>query len=439
MILSRAPIFVFDRDEEVTGDVALEFIREHQKSLARYDELYNLYINHSQILRIPAKENFKPDVRLSVPFVKYITDTFVGYFNGVPIKKSHEDESFLEIISTFDNNNDMEDEESELLKLACVYGHAFEYMYQNEEVQTKTIYTSPREMFLVFDTSIEQKPLFAIYYGTKDSKYTGTIIEADKLTPFKSNEKGLIMEEPAINPYGKIPVVEYMLNDERLGLYEPVVSLVNAYNKAFSEKANDVDYFSDAYMKILGAPLDETTIERIKDNRIINLHGADADRIVVEFMDKPDSDSQTEHLMDRLERLIFTTSMVANISDENFGQASGTALAYKLQAMSNLALSVQRKFQSSLNRRYELFSSLRTNVPDAQADAWQDLTYTFTRNEPKNILEEAQTAAQLMGITSDETALSVLSIVSDVATEMRKLDGERPNLMDFEIGEEDGQ
>ena len=55
---------------------------------------------------------------------------------------------------------------------------------------------------------------------------------------------------------------------------------------------------------------------------------------------------------------------------------------------------------------------------------WQNIEYKFTRNEPKNILEEAQTAAQLMGITSDETALSVLSIVSDVATEMDRKDKE---------------
>ena len=207
-----------------------------------------------------------------------------------------------------------------------------------------------------------------------------------------------------------------------------------------SEKANDVDYFADAYMKILGAELDEKSIERIKDNRIINLHGFDASKIVVEFMDKPDSDSQTEHLLDRAERLIYTTSMVANISDENFGNSSGTALAYKLQAMSNLALSVQRKFQSSLNRRYELFSLLRTNVPETMKDEWRNIEYKFTRNEPKNILEEAQTAAQLMGITSQETALSVLSVVNEVSSELDRIDKEQTNTMsafDFEV-EEDG-
>ena len=79
---------------------------------------------------------------------------------------------------------------------------------------------------------------------------------------------------------------------------------------------------------------------------------------------------------------------------------------------------------SSLNRRYELFSSLRTNVPENMKGEWRNIEYKFTRNEPKNILEEAQTATQLMGVTSQETALSVLSIVSDVSTEMERKEKE---------------
>lgn len=294
-------------------------------------------------------------------------------------------------------------------------------------------------MFIVYDDSIEQKPLFAVHYGQVDSKTTGILIELDRMRDFEADKGVLTFTDEKINPFNKLPVIEFMLNDERQGLFEPVISLVNSYNKVMSEKANDVDYFADAYMKILGAQLDEPSIERIKDNRIINLHGLDASKVIVEFMDKPDSDAQTEHLLDRIERLIYATSMVANISDENFGNSSGTALAYKLQAMSNLALSIQRKFQSSLNRRYELFSSLRTNVPESMKDEWQDIEYKFTRNEPKNILEEAQTAAQLMGITSDETALSVLSVVPNVQRELERKNKGLPNLMDFEMSEDDGQ
>ena len=441
MQIPRAPLFTMSRDDVIDAKVLSKFIQLHQQVITRYDYLFNMYVNEPEIFNAPRKAEFKPDNRLAVAFPKYMVDTFGGYFNGIPIKKTHENTDYLDAITAFDNANDMEDEESELFKLACIYGHSFEYIYQTEQTETKSIYVSPKEMFIVYDNSIEQLPLFAVYYGRENDKTVGVLIEADKLSDFKSNTAGFELSNVRINAYGQIPVVEFMLNDERRGLFEPVISLINSYNKVMSEKANDVDYFADAYMKILGAELDEKSIERIKDNRIINLHGLESSKIIVEFMDKPDSDSQTEHLLDRTERLIYATSMVANISDENFGNSSGTALAYKLQAMSNLALSVQRKFQSSLNRRYELFSALRTNVPETMKDEWQNIEYKFTRNEPKNILEEAQTAAQLMGITSTETALSVLSVVSDVSSELNRIGQEQTNTMsafDFEVNG-DGQ
>ena len=46
---------------------------------------------------------------------------------------------------------------------------------------------------------------------------------------------------------------------------------------------------------------------------------------------------------------------------------------------------------------------------------------TTTRNLPKNIADEAQTAASLEGIVSKETQLSVLSIVDNVQDEIDRM------------------
>jgi SPP1 family phage portal protein len=114
--------------------------------------------------------------------------------------------------------------------------------------------------------------------------------------------------------------------------------------------------------------------------------------------------------------------MVANISDENFGAASGISLKYKLLAMSNLAKTKQRKFTSGLNQRYKLlFSHPAAKVP---ADAYLQLDYQFTFNYPANLAEEAQIAAQLEGIVSKETQLKVLSAVDNVEEELEKLEEE---------------
>lgn len=67
-------------------------------------------------------------------------------------------------------------------------------------------------------------------------------------------------------------------------------------------------------------------------------------------------------------------------------------------------------------------------------NAWKELQVTTSRNLPKNRLEEAQTAAQLSGIVSHETQLSLLSIVSDPKAELEKIEQEQEPqpLMDFD-------
>ena len=140
-----------------------------------------------------------------------------------------------------------------------------------------------------------------------------------------------------------------------------------------------------------------------------------------------------ENLIHLLKESIFAISMVANMSETDFGNASGTALAFKLQAMDNLAKMKDRKMQSAFNRLYKVvFSVPKTGIYE---DAWIEIDYKFTRNVPRNILEEAQIVSQLSGQVSDETKLSVLSIVNNPQEELEKMDKEqeRSSLLDRQM------
>ena len=425
-------LMTFSKDEPITVEVVTNFMEKHKLEVARYEYLKNMYLGIMAIDDEPAKDSWKPDNRLAVNFTKYIVDTFTGYFNGIPVKKSHSDKEILSKLQEFDNLNDMEDEESELAKMACIYGRAFELLYQDEETQTNVVYISPENMFMVYDDTVKQEPLFAVRYGIdEDKKIQGEVYTLLETIKISGENDELSFGEGTYNPYPDLPVVEFYFNEERMSIFESVISLVNAFNKAISEKANDVDYFSDQYLAFLGAAVEEEDLKNIRSNRVINYYAdGEGKNVDVKFLEKPDSDSQTENLLDRLTKLIFQTTMVANISDESFGSSSGVSLAYKLQAMSNLALSFQRKFQSSLNSRYKLYCELSTNV--SNKDAWKDIEYTFTRNEPKDIKEQAETANILMGITSQETALSVISVIPDVQAEMEKIKKEEASTAIFD-------
>lgn len=425
-------LMTFSKDEPITVEVVTKFMKKHKLEVARYEYLKNMYLGIMAIDDEPKKDSWKPDNRLAVNFTKYIVDTFTGYFNGIPVKKSHPDKEILTKLQEFDNLNDMEDEESELAKMACIYGRAFELLYQDEDTQTNVVYNSPENMFMVYDDTVKQEPLFAVRYGIdEDKKLQGEVYTLLETIKISGENDEISFGEKTYNPYPDLPVVEFYFNEERMSIFESVISLVNAFNKAISEKANDVDYFSDQYLAFLGAEVEEEDLKNIRSNRVINYYAdGEGKNVDVKFLEKPDSDSQTENLLDRLTKLIFQTTMVANISDESFGSSSGVSLAYKLQAMSNLALLFQRKFQSSLNSRYKLFCELSTNV--SNKDSWKDIEYTFTRNEPKDIKEQAETANILMGITSQETALSVISVIPDVQAEMEKIKKEEASTAIFD-------
>ena len=418
-------MFRIPKDTEMTLPLLQEFLDKHRREVNERDKkLHDAYVSGHESLHMPAKPAYKPDNRIVVNFPKYIVDTMNGFFIGNPIKIIAEDSAVSDFVEYIDQYNDQDDNNAELSKICSIYGHGFEMYYTDEDAELCITYLDPLESFMIYDESIIERPLFFVRrYTDRENIEYGSISNSYGVRNFKVTGGLRWLDDDWIPHYfDEVPATEYIENAERQGIFEPVLSMVNAYNKAISEKANDVDYFADAYLKILGALVDSDDIRFIRDTRVLNLTGEDADKIVAEFMDKPNNDTSQENLLNRLERLIFQISMVANISDENFGASTGIALKYKLQAMSNLEKTKERKFSSGMNRRYKiLFGHPASKVP---ADSWVQLHYQFTPNIPANLLEEAQIAAQMEGITSHETQLRVLSVVDNVKDELDKIEEE---------------
>ena len=299
--------------------------------------------------------------------------------------------------------------------------------YVDEQGNIGITYLTPMDAFMIYDDSILERPLFFIrHYKDADNVEWGSWSDGRVVQHFVNRGSYRWVDEPKIHGFEGVPAVEFVENEERMGIFESALPMIDAYNKAISEKANDVDYFADAYLKILGAALNEEELEQLRGRRIINFDGDDAKNLIVEFLQKPNGDATQENLINRLEKLIFQISMVANISDENFGASSGIALRYKLLAMSNLAKAKERKFTSGMNRRYKLIFS--NPVSGMQKDSWVGIKYQFTQNYPANILEESQIAGNLAGVTSQETQLKVLSIVDNVQQEIERIEEEQDGI-----------
>lgn len=426
-------------DEILDEDTLSEYISDHNTEVSmRYSPLLDAYMTNYPIFHMSPKPTYKPDNRIAVNFAKYITDTMNGFFLGNPIKLQSDDEAVLNYVELLDQYNNQDDNNAELSKTCSIFGSGYEMYYVDENGQIGITYLTPIEAFMIYDDSILQNPRYFVrLYLDTDNVVHGSVSDESTVKYFEIRGKlTFIPEYERPHGFDGVPATEFLENAERQGIYESVLTMINAYNKAISEKANDVDYFADAYLKVLGTLLDEDEIKHIRDDRVINFDG-DTEKVIVEFLQKPNGDETQEHLIDRLERLIFQISMVANISDENFGTSSGIALKYKLLAMSNLAKTKERKFTAGMNRRYKLIFS--NPVSGMKKDDWVKIRYQFTLNYPANLLEESQIAGNLSGITSQETQLKVLSVVDNVQQEIERMEAEEedPVMRQMFGGEED--
>lgn len=422
--------YILPSDIDMTPELLATYIGYHKEEAQQhYEKLMNAYCNDYAIFSEPEKEPYKPDNRISVNFAKYITDTLNGFFIGNPVKitcqsqDNTEDTKVNDYIQALDAYNSQDDNNSELSKMCSIFGHAYEYYYLDENSKIRITPVSPLQSFMIYTDEITPRPLFFVrYYTTYENIEQGQLVTDSHIVPF-TNDGEIRFGEPVYHGFDELPATEYLENAERIGVFESVLPAIDAYNKALSEKANEVEYFSDSYLAILGANVDKAGMNFIRENRVINFPNSDLANIDVKFLERPSGDVTQENLLNRLEQKIYQISMVVNNSDDAFGTSSGEALKLKLRPMINLARTKERKFTAGMNRRYRvIFSNVYSEM---NSDAWMNLQYKFTFDIPSNLSDEAATARNLVGIVSEETILKTLSCVADVKAEMAQLESEQ--------------
>lgn len=411
--------------EELLQRLVDEFEQDHKP---RYEYLDKVYDTHYAIFDRSwrKKPGYKPNNRLSADFCYTITDTFEGYYIGVPMTLSVKGEddgrkkAVEAFIADYTARNFQEDVDAELSEMASKFGHAYEMLYQDDEGLPRSIAVSPLTSFMVYDDSVLKRPMFFVrwFYGD-DGAIKGSYSDAHEVVPFRRGDAGLEFGEAESHSFGSVPAVDFRQNTKGRGLYEGVLSMVEQYNAVLSEKANDVEYFSDCYLVVKGKELTDDELVNIRENKVINLFGESLEGLDVVFLAKPNADSVQENLINRLEQLIFKMAMVPDITSDSFVTASGIALKMRMMPMSNLARKKDRKFKRGVQERLKLLAAYPLSQ-GFSGDDWQMVDVTMHRNMPDDLQSEASVAGQLSGIVSEETQLSVLSCVSNPKAEMQR-------------------
>ena len=419
-------VFLYPRDEKITMADLLKFIGKNKELAKEYEHNLEMYKGDHDILRTRPRM-FGPDNRLVANLPHYIVDTYNGFFTGVPPKITLDDKTDNQILQSWNDENSFQDKLSEISKQTDIYGRSLAFVYQDEDSQTRIAFTSPATAFIVYDDTVSRQPYaFVRYWKNTNGIQVGVVYYADGVVSFEGSN--FTDEQP--NVFKMVPAVEFYGNEERQGVFDNVKTLIDELDRVLSQKANQVEYFDNAYMKVLGVNLDNDGDGKpdadLIGNQMIYSPDADAANADVEFLSKPDGDNMQENIIDRLVSMIYQISMVANLNDEAFaGNSSGVALQYKLLPMRNMAANKERKFTQALRRLYRIIFSAGAVLPEAKADSWQDLDFNFKRNLPEDLSNDADIAQKLQGMVSQETLLSILPFIDNPQEELKRIKQEK--------------
>lgn len=388
------------------------------------------------------KEEHLADHRATHNFAEYVSQFIQGYMVGIPLKTVYtESDDVDELLKDINRANDADAHNSDLVLDLSIYGRAYELIYRGKDDVTRFTLSSPLETFVIYDDTVERLPIAAVRYYKRQFKnedvvelYTDSkkyVYVADESMTYLSLEK----EEP--HHLEGVPIVEYSNNRFRKGDFEGVLALIDLYDAAQSDLANYSTDINDAMLKIVGnVDMDMKKAKKMRNANILFLQTElDADgkagKADADYIYKKYDVAGTEAYKTRIKNDIHMFTNTPNLDDEKFASnQSGEAMKYKLFGLEQKRSIKERLFIRSLRERYRLISNITRLAREGDIDV-NDILITFTPNLPKSITDEIEAFTKLGGDLSDETKLSILSIVENPQEEMERIKAERPQRLDY--------
>ncbi|MBR2766781.1 phage portal protein [Candidatus Saccharibacteria bacterium] len=418
-------MFQVSKDAKLDADLIRKAINYCKKHRERYDRLDRYYGGHHDILDRQKPDEILMNNKVLVNHAKYITDVATGYLLGNPVDYQVNEGIDIQPILDAYKTQTMENIDFEIAKECSIFGHKYEYVYANENAEPCSVPLDVRNALIIVDNTMAHNKLYGMNYrpvfdnGSKDEPdyFEVTIATKDEIINYQLNNDALKEISRDKHFFGEVPLIEYKNNGELSGDFEPVISLIDAYNLIQSDRVNDREQLVDAILCFYGMSFAQEQMDELKRSRALSGIPQDGK---VEYLTKAINEGDVDVLRKTIEQDIHKISMVPNMSDQNFvGNASGVALRYKLLTFEQMVKNKERYFEKALMERFHLYNNFLIKKSSMQEVPVKEVDAVFKRNLPSNDYETSQMIANLRGVVDDELLVAQLSFVDDASETVR--------------------
>lgn len=391
------------RDRKWLEDAGIETlltgaIAEFQQGLYRLERLARYRQGKSDIIMRERPEGM-PNTRLCHGFARYISQVSAGYLLSEPVHyQDGEREEGVKALYALYARAGAEQADTELAMAQASFGRAVSLNYLSGDGRMKVASLDPRSAFVVYDDTVEHKPLMGVLLSLERDALGQTLGgNATAYLPGRCLNWRLTRSgEPTgrvqeiCQPFTKVPMVEYLNNEEAHCDFEEVMPLIDAYDLLGSDRVNDRAQFADALLVLTGVmglgtrenPTDnQAGIRRLRQDRTLSLPDSDAK---AEWLVKNPAEQDIDVLRLALAEDIHKFSMTPDFADERFaGNVSGVAIRYKLFCLDQKTRLKERWFTVGLRQRARLTAQWMElqGLPPVDAD---ELVIRLRRKMPED-------------------------------------------------------
>ena len=429
------------------------------------------------------------DEDIKVPLERYISVMSAGYFGGkaptYKVKAFNEDkDKIIKELFNHETNDEQEIKEIELLikhitdynkdgshflhmvldyliKRAC-----YEIYYKDETTGEITIARSDAlETVAIWDYSLP-KNLIGIYRIIRTYMANGEyqqmveLITADgKRYYYDTPEKRKLFGTPAYEQEFKdeplfkeneeekqpkkwdddIPATA-IENCDGMAIFEPVISLIKAYERCIQNSRNVFKYNDEAILKVIGyQPENPMIIQNEKGEDIINPARQKEDEYVltsrvryldgnkdvnsdIAWVEKNVNDTALQNHKKTLMDIICLCSFCPNMTDLGFTSAdNNSALEKKFFSLQQYIATFEGDFLEGLTRRWRIILE-KFNKEKGKSYDFRDIEIKLNRNLPSDKATDITNALKVRGLLPDETVINLLNLDLDATSELAKMD-----------------
>lgn len=354
----------------------------------------------------------------------------VGYQLAEPLqytcRNSTEEgyEERLEQINELNNLMFAEDKASadrDLFEWLCVCGIGFRFIEADRDEDVEEggapfeIYTlDPRNTFVVQSGAYHRRTLMGVWESLDENENVlYNVYTKDTYYCIKGNE----IIEKCPHTYGRCPIVEYQLNNARMGVFEPALPLLDALNSIESNRLDGIEQTVQSLMKFINCDITEDGFVQMLKLGAIKIDSRDGVTADVDVIQNTLDQSQTEVTKNDIYNAILN---ICGMPKSTSSSGGDTGAAVLLRDGWTMAESHAKSFELQLKKAERNALRVVLNICKQTSDCdidlrIRDIELVFNRRNYENIQVKAQVLTTMLSSTSihPELAFQACGLFSD--------------------------